>query len=58
MNKILLLILVSVLCGCNSGDKSTSYSTVIGDITIVGDGSNATTNKTNTADVKVSEQDK
>lgn len=52
-----LLVLVSLVSfGCATGENSSSYSTVLGDITIVDNGGTNTTSKTNSADVGVAGQ--
>jgi len=52
MKKYITLIgLAVILAGCNSGEHAASYSTVIGDITIVDNGGTNTTSKQLSADV-------
>ena len=55
MKKTLFLfsILSFILVGCNTGQDSTGYSTIIGDITIVDNGGTNTQSKTNSAEVDV-----
>ena len=49
----LSLTILFLITGCNSGKQATSYSTILGDITIVDNGGTNTSSKTNTADVAV-----
>lgn len=59
MKKFILLIGLFIIAGltaCNTGDGSSSYSTVFGDITIVDNGGTNTSTKTNKADVNAAKE--
>ena len=50
---ITLSALAILVSGCATGENSSSYSTVVGDITIVDNGGTANTNKTANTDLSV-----